>query len=342
MRARLSFSRTRHWFAIDVGSSSIKIAEVVDGRGGAQVSRVGVLPVPQGAVENGFVHQVHVLAEAIEAFTGPTRRRPRQSVISIPGRGVIIKHLRLAGHRVEELDQVIEFEAMDAIPEDLGNVNLDYHVLGPSDDGNGLEILLIAARKALVENYIQLLEVSGLVPGIVDVDYFALRSGWDRLPDHRADALIHVGARSTTIHVPGEGPPGYTTELPLGGEQFTDTLAEKLRVPRDEAETVKCAGLSPEIAGVLDPMCERFASSVRRSLDLFGTLSDGAESRRISLSGGSAPLPGLAPSLAKALDAEVRVCGPFFEESRALPPMDVQAGPAFAVVAGLATRSPFE
>lgn len=335
-----SFRRARAWFAIDVGSSSVKLAEAVDGRDGARVLRTAVLPAPAGAVENGFVRHTRVLGDAIREFAGAARGRPRRAVVSIPGRGVMIKRLHLPDQGPDGLDRAIEFEAMDAVPEDLDNVNLDYHVIGPSDDGNGLEILLVAAKKDLVENYVDLLEAAGLVPAIVDVDHFALRSGSRGLPDHRAEVLVHVGARSTTVHVPTDHLPGYTADLPVGGEQLTESLAEDLGVSRDEAEAVKCGDRSRAVARLLDSPCERFAAEVARSLNLFGALGDRAEPRRVSLSGGSALLPGLGPSLTRALDAEVRVCGPFFRDS--LPPEDVHTGPAFAVVAGLVTRSPFE
>lgn len=334
------FRRECAWFAVDVGSSSVKVAEAVDGRDGARVLRTAVLPAPAGAVENGFVRQTRILGDAIREFAGPARGRTRRAVASIPGRGVMLKRLRLPEQGMDGLDRVIEFEAMDAVPEDLDNVNLDYHVLGPSDDGNGLEILLVAARKDLVENYVELLETAGLVPAVVDVDHFALRSGSRGLPDRRADVLVHVGARSTTVHVPTDDLPGYTADLPVGGEQLTESLAGDLGVSRDEAEAVKCGDRSPGVARLLASPCDRFAAEVARSLNLFGALGDRTEPRRISLSGGGALLPGLGPSLARALDAEVRVCGPFFGDS--LPPEDAHTGPAFAVVAGLVTRSPSE
>ena len=182
------------------------------------------------------------------------------------------------------------------------------------------------------------MEVAGLVPVIVEVDHFALRSGSSRLPHEGADALIHVGACSTTIHIPADDPPGYTTDLPLGGERFTEGLAENLGVSRDEAEVIKCGAPSPDIGGLLESLCDEFATKAGRSLNLFGALSDRTD--RVSLSGGSALLPGLGPSLARALEAEVRVCGPFFGGTPALE--GSRTGPAFAVVAGLVTRSPSE
>ena len=331
----------RRWFAVDVGSSAVKIAEVTAGRNGPEVLRAGSLPVPRGAVDNGFVCRADVLGDAIREFAGPARGKPRQAVVSIPGRGVIIKRVQVPAQPVERLDSVIEFEAMEAIPEDLDAVNLDYHVLGSSADGSGLEVLLIAARKTLVESYVALLDAAGLVPAVVDVDYFALRSGSGGFREQGAEVLVHVGARSTTLHIPAGGPPGHTTDLPLGGEQFTESLAESLRVPRDEAEDLKRGGdPSPEVTGLLDSLCEPFAAQVSRGFNLLGGLGDGP--RRIVLSGGSALLPGLGPGLARVLDAEVRVYRPFFA-GRGLPsPGAERPGPAFAVVAGLAARSPSE
>ena len=334
--------RRRRWFAVDVGSSAIKIAEVTDRGGGAEVLRAGTLPVPPGAVENGVVRETGAIARAIGTFATPGGGARPPVVVAVPGRGVIIKRLQLPVQTRETLDDVIEFEAMDAVPEDLGNVNLDYHVLGPSEDGSGLAVLLVAVRKTLVESYIQLLEAAGLAPAIVDVDHFALGRLCEELSadGETPSAWIHVGARSTTIHVPAPHGPGYTTDLPVGGEQVTEGLAEKLSVPRDEAETIKRGSTVTAAGDLLDSPCDSLAAQIARGLNLFGPLGDGTATRRIALSGGSAVLPALDRSLARALDAEVRVRGPFFPGATLTD--GEPAGPAFALVAGLAARNPVE
>ncbi len=330
--------RSRRWFAVDVGSSAIKIAEFTDSGGGAKVLRAAALPVPPGAVENGVVRESGVLARAIRTFVATDDGARPPVVAAIPGRGVIIKRLELPGQTREALDDVIEFEAMDAVPEDLGNVNLDYHVLGPSETGSGLAVLLVAARKTVIENHVQLLESAGLAPAIVDVDHFALGRLCQELPagGETPSAWIHVGARATTIHVPVPDGPGYTTDLPVGGEQLTEDLAERLSVPRDEAETIKRGGTTAAAGQPLDSLCDSLAAHIGRGLNLFEPLDHRTAPRRIALSGGSAVLPGLGPSLARALDAEVRVCS-----GMALTGGE-PAGPAFAVVAGLAARNPVE
>jgi len=338
-----AFKRRRRWFAVDVGSSAIKIAEVADRGGKSEVVRAGALPVPPGAVENGVVRETAVLARAIRTFAAPGDGARPPVVAAIPGRGVIIKRLELPAQSRERLDEVIEFEAMDAVPEDLGNVNLDYHVLGPSEDGSGLDVLLVAARKALVERHVQLLEAAGLTPVIVDVDHFALGRLCDdlSLDGDTPSAWIHVGARSTTIHLPAPDGPGYATDLPVGGEQLTESLAENLSVSRDEAETIKRGGSNDVAVGDwLDSPCDSLAARISRGVNLFGPLGHETAPRRVALSGGSAVLPGLGTSLARALDAEVRVCGPFFTGITVTA--GEPAGPAFAVVAGLAARDPDE
>ena len=340
MRGLLGFlplSRpVRPWFALDVGSSAVKVAEVAERRGAPEVLRAGSLPVPPGAVENGFVRRADAVGEAVREFAGRAGRKPCRAVVSVPGRAVILKRLKVPAHPLEQLDQVIEFEAMEVIPEDLDAVNLDYHVLGAADGGSALEVLLVAARRTLVESYAALLDAAGLIPAVVDVDYFALRAG-SLGSEH---ALVHVGARSTTLHIPGAGPPGLTMDLPAGGERFTENLAEGLRVSRDEAEALKRGDPTPEAAGLLDSLCERFAAEAGRGFSLLGGLPDGSGPRRVVLSGGGALLPGLRAGLARALDAEVHVYSPSF--AAAAPPEARRQGPAFAVVAGLAARSPSE
>ena len=250
------------------------MAEVTGGRGGGQVVRTGTLPVPAGAVENGLVHEIDTVGRAMREFAGAERGKTPQAVVSIPGRRAIIKRLQVACRETDDLDRVIEFEAMDAIPEELDNVRLDYHVVGPSENGDGLEVMLVAARNTLVASYVDLMEAAGLAAAVVDVDHFALRSGSAPGPEDNAQGnvrvLVHVGACSTIIHIPAEASPGHTTDLPLGGEQFTEDLAGRLRVPRDEAEAVKCDAPAGEVAGLLDTLCDEFAARVARGLNLLG------------------------------------------------------------------------
>ncbi len=335
------WKRSRRWFVVDVGSSAIKIAEVTDTSGETEVVRAGALPVPPGAMENGVVRETAALARTIQAFAAADDAARPPVVAAIPGRGAIIKRLRLPAQSEGTLDDVIEFEAMDAIPEDLGNVNLDYQMLGTSEDGSALEVLLVAARKSLVERHVQLLESAGLTPVVVDIDHFALARVCAGLSgDETPWAWIHVGARSTTVHLPAPDGPGYTTDLPVGGEQLTEGLATKLRIPRDEAETLKRGGASTAVDELLDSLCDSLAAQIGRGLQLYGALGAGATPRHIALSGGSAVLPGLGPSLARALDAEVRVHGALFPGT-ALAGSEL-AEPAFAVAAGLAVRDPAE
>jgi type IV pilus assembly protein PilM len=340
------------YVAFDIGSSSVKMVEAVVDKGGCRLLNVGVLPLPQGAVQNNMVVEGRLVAEAIRKLIQQNGVKSSKVISAVPGRAVIIKKLQMPRQEEDELEANVEFEANKLVPENLENVNLDYQVLGYLEGGNKMEVLLVAVKKEIVNSFTDVIEAAGLTPAIMDVDYFAMESMYETNYEPQAAGevigLIHVGARYTSINVLSNGISTFTGDLPVGGEEFTDTLRRATQISGEQAETFKVTGLlegkkGSDLESLLRSASESLAEDVRRTLTLYGAIASEEGIRRIYLSGGGAKVVGLTSVMEEKLGVPVQMAEPFrnFRSSKNVDETSLaDLAPLLGVAVGLAIRRP--
>lgn len=340
--------------ALDIGSTSIKMVETVMDKSGYRVLSLGMLPIPTNAIQNNMVADAKTVADTIRQLVKENKVRTTQVVSSIPGRAVIMKKIQMPMQEESELEANIEFEANSVIPERMENVNLDYQVLDLVDGGSKLDVLLVAVKKEIVNSYVEAIKDAGLVPVVMDVDYFALenmyQANYTDDPPGGVIGLIHVGARYTSITLIQNGVFTFTGDLPIGGDEFTDRVRRELKLSLEAAETYKTTGLLAGGAGgnlgaILQTASEDFSAEIHRTVSLYGTVgaeeSDGVKG--IYLSGGGAKVPGVQASLEAHMAVPVHMAEPFrgFTIAKSVDrALILESAPVFAIAAGLSIRRP--
>jgi type IV pilus assembly protein PilM len=339
------------YVALDIGSSSVKMVEAVKDKAGYRLANIGIAPLPPTAVQNNTVVEKGPVVSAIRSLIRDHRVKATKVISVVPGRAAIIKKIQLPVQREEQLDANVEFEAANVIPESLENVNLDYQVLNFLEEGTQMEILVVAVKKEIINSYTQAINEAGLVPMIMDVDYFAMENMYETNYEpnpHKLVGLIHIGARYTSINLLKDGVSSFTGDLPIGGEALTESLMEQLNIRYDQAETLKITGVldgerRPNVEELLDPLCHSLVEDVSRTLTLYGTMAAGEPANTVYLSGGSARFKPLLPLLEKRLNLPVHLCEPFrsFSLARHISRDSLsESAIAFAVGSGLSIRRP--
>jgi type IV pilus assembly protein PilM len=347
-----SIGQKDSFVAFDIGSSSIKMVEAAADKSGYRLLNVGLTPLPTGAVQNNMVVESRLVADAIRNLIQEKGVRASKVISAVPGRAVIIKKIQMPCQDEDELEANIEFEANKLIPENLENVNLDYQVLGYLEGGNKMEVLLVAVKREIVNSFTDVIESAGLTPAIIDVDYFAMESMYETNYEPQGAGevigLIHIGARYTSINVLSNGISIFTGDLPVGGEEFTDSLRRAMRISAEEAETFKVTGLldgrkPSELEPLLRPPAESLAEDIQRTLSLYGAIASEEGIRNIYLSGGGAKVVGLAAAIEEKLGVPVQLAEPFrnFRIGKNVDKTSLdEIGPLLGVAVGLAIRRP--
>ena len=342
------------YVALDIGSSSIKMVEAAVDKSGYRVLNLGILPLPENAIQNNMVVDATPVVDVIRRLMQENGVKSKQVISAVPGRAVIMKKVQMPKQEPAELEANIEFEAQNIIPDSLQNVNLDYQVIHEADDGNKMDVLLVAVKKEIINSYADVIAAAGLTPAVMDVDYFALENMYEA--NYRGEiatgvvALIHIGAQYTSITLLQGGASIFTGDLSLGGSYFTESLARQLGIEVEAAEAFKTTGVLDgkrelDFESALRVTCEELADEVRRTVSLYGAVpsEDGDGLNMILLSGGGAKLDMLRVMLEERMGVPTRLSEPFraFSVQRSVNrDYLLQAAPYFAVGAGLSIRRP--
>ena len=341
--------RDEPYLSIDIGSSSIKVLEVRGTVGQLRLTNWATLPTPPSAIQNNMVYETTAVAQATQALIESHGVHARKVITAVPGPAVIIKRVTLPAQSAQELENTILFEAGNFIPEDLENVNLDYQITDYLDDGKRMEVLLVAAKKDIVTSYTETVRAAGLLPIVIDVDYFALENmfevNYDVVSEH-AIALVNIGARYSSINILKGGRSTFTGDVPVGGRDISEALMRDLGVSAEEAETLKAGGTNEKVpadhsAAVIESATAALIEEIHHALSFFWTAATDETIDKLYLSGGVARMPSLAQQLGERIQAPVEIAQPFANVSidRAIDSAQLhQQAPEFAVAMGLAVR----
>ena len=223
--------------------------------------------------------------------------KQKEVAVSVSGHSVILRKINLPVMTREELDESIQWEAEQYIPFDINDVNIDVAILNDHNDQGQMDVLLVAAKKDMINDYINVVREAGLIASVVDVDSFAVQNAFEvnyNLPVGETVALINVGAAVVNINVVHSGVSAFTRDIAQGGNQYTDEIQKQLNVSYDEAEALKVGGggndvdsvVPQEVERVMQQVSETIANDVQRSLDFYAATSADASINRIYLSGG--------------------------------------------------------
>lgn len=348
-------ARGKQAVGLDIGSGSIKVCALKPTKKSYQLQAFGMVPLPPEAIVDGALMNSTAVVDAIQELFATHKIKNKQVATSVSGHSVIIKKINLPQMTPEELEESIQWEAEQYIPFDINDVNIDVQILNTESTQAGqMDVLLVAAKKDMVNDYTSVILEAGLEPVVVDVDSFAVQNMFEinyEVPRSETVVLINIGAQVTNINVLANGTSTFTRDISVGGAQFTDAIQKALNVSYDEAEALKLGGgtdtdavVPQEVERVLQTESEAIANEVQRSLDFYAATSADAHIARIFLAGGSAKIPALVKTIERRTSVPVEVVNPFrnleVSSKVADPEYLASIAPMAGVVVGLALRAP--
>jgi type IV pilus assembly protein PilM len=313
------FGKKDHLVGLDIGSSTIKLAEVSETKKGRILQKFGMIDVPQGSILEGRIKDPAVVADTIKRLADELDVKESNVATSVAGYSVIIKRITVGRATEEELEDTIQYEAEQYIPFDVQDVNLDFHIIGEHETNpNQMHVMLVAAKKEIINEYVDLLEMAGLNPCIIDIDVFALERVFEEnyLNEQGNIALIDIGANKMNINIVKDYMSAFTRDVTIGGEQITREIASRFECSFPEAEAIKLGEVSekaPEdqVHEIIHTYSSRWSDEVRRAIDFYYSTAPDEEIRRILLSGGAARTPGFPDLLSAEVSVDVQMCDPF-------------------------------
>lgn len=350
---------------LDIGSHSIKLVEINHSKKGMILKNFGIIGLPKDAIVEGTIKEMEVVASVIKNLYKNLGIRNKNVATAISGFSVIVKKISISKRDESELDSSIHEEAEQYIPFDISDVNLDYEILnvpeeglsgeGPEEGGakkgtDMMDVMLVAAKKDIIEDYESLIQLAGLNPMVMDVDAFALQNAFEASTGKVTGcyAIINVGAEELGINAIKDGISIFTRDSSYGGSQITEAIMSKFNISFEEAEKIKLGGTKIDkeksaLEEIFTTMVSGWVQEIKRALDFLSTTYPDESIEKILVSGGAYRIPGFIKYLEQETGIPVEELNPFANlqinekvfDPRYLSYIAPQAG----VAVGLALRS---
>jgi type IV pilus assembly protein PilM len=309
------FGRKKTTVGLDIGSGLVKVAVVDHSKKQPELVKVAVVPLLADAIVEGEVMDPGIVAEAIQSALAAADVKGKQVVTAVGGRDVIIKRIQIERVKEQQARELMRWEAEQHVPFDMESVELDFQILDPDDDGVEMSVLLVAAKRELIESKLRVLTDAGLEPGMVDVDAFALHNAFEiNYPDAMRGivALVNIGHDVTNINILDDGVPILTRDITVGTRRFREDLQRERGISADEAQQLlQGYDRSAHLDAVLESRGEEIAVGIERAAAFLASSSRAPSAvRAIYTCGGGARIPGLSDALADRLRVSVQQANP--------------------------------
>jgi len=343
------FQRKKEILGIDIGSSSVKLVQLKPQKSGYNLINLGILPLPPEAIVDNALMDSSSIVETIKNLIKSLGIKEKEIACSVSGNSVIIRKILLPAMPPEELEDQIQWEAEQYIPFDINDVNIDFQLLSQDDhDVSKMNVLLVASKKDIINDYVTVFNEARLKRAIMDVDSFSVQNVFEMNYDTDPEdvyALINIGASIMNINIVKGGISLFTRDVQMGGNLYTEEIQKQFALSRDDAERVKLTGDIQEpdhLNDVLDRINDTLAIEVRRSLDFYNSNAGDGKITKVFLSGGCSKTPKLSDAVGERLGMPVELLNPFqkinFSEKEFDPEYLQAIGPLMIVAIGLATR----
>ncbi|OEU52994.1 MAG: pilus assembly protein PilM [Desulfobacterales bacterium C00003060] len=343
-----------HLIGLDIGSRTIKLAEILQTKKDRILKKFGIADLPQGAIVDGRIKEPGVVADTIKGLMNDLKVKEQKVAISIAGYSIIIKRITVDKMTDDEMQEGIQYEAEQYIPFELQDVNIDFHIIGNHESNpNQMNVMLVAAKKEIVDEYVDLLEMANLKPCVIDIDVFALERMFEDnyLNEEGNIALIDIGANKMNMNIVKDNISVFTRDVSVGGDQITREIASRFDCSFEEAEAAKIGEAKnkvPEegIQEIISSFTSIWCDEIRRGIDFYCSTYRDEDIRQIILSGGATQTPGFFDLLSAETSVDVQMCKPFeslqIDEKQNDLDYLHKIAPQAAICMGLASRRVYD
>lgn len=343
------FFTSKKTIGVDLGSSSIKLAELSISKGLATLENFAFVQTPASALSNGDLTDTFLLGESVKALHKEQKFSRKNANIGMWGASAIVKKITMPKTDPKTLSDQIKYEAQQYLPFDISQVTIEYHVLPFSSSAEQMDILIVAGQNDAINKYLEVAAYSELKCSIIDVSCLALANifefNYGKL--NEPVGLFNFGANSTQFVVLFQGEVIFARDIPVGGFHFTNEIHKNMGVTLEEAEGLKLAQSTqaevPENTRTYMNLALEFVTEeIRNSIDFYSASSSDMFLAKVFYTGGASLTAGLIDHLADTLKINFEVLNPMINikpgNKKFTANYLAQITPFLAVPLGLALR----
>ncbi len=322
---------------LDIGSSLIKIVEIDHSGSVPKIVHFGCTRLLPEAIVEGEIMDRGLVIDGITECVEQSGITTDNVVSAVSGRAVIVKKVIMDKMTPEDAQEAIFWEAEQHVPFDIDDVCLDFQILNDDIGANQMEVLLVAAKKDMVNVHASLIRDAGLNPAIIDVDSFAVQNCFELSrkahsavmddsdleeeefenaggSDGKVLGLINIGSDVTNINIIQGDSPQFTRDISVGTDQFVESLQKELDLDYEAAQKVVHGDIGEldgsRVREIIKKRSDDLSLGIERSISFLKASGDTEKIDEATLSGGGAHIPYLREILSERHGMEFSIHNP--------------------------------
>jgi len=317
-----------HIVGIDIGSYSVKAAELAVREGGPCLVKAELKEI--GISEDAESYEEETISALKYIVRGMDLKRSK-TIVSINCSYTAVKKVTVPYMPKSELREGIMLEAKSYFPFRTDQSVLDFEVMGDVVE-KGIrkyEVMVGVCPLNTVNKYLSLVHKAGIKPAsFISVSY-ALQKLAQELSRKASGTLCYVdiGHLHTELIICKDGALVFSRKIPVFGNDFTKAMTAslisekgKVQFSTEEAEKIKCDIGMPQdndsriienkipanqVLAMLRTPAENLANEINRCFDYYREESGSGKINSVTIFGGGASLSGLTKFLSQELTLQV-------------------------------------
>lgn len=320
-------SNSNQYVGLDIGASQIKAVGLQSNNSPRpKLIGIGAVPTPPGVISDGAILESRSLRPAIlAAFAqGRLKVRGQNIVIGLKGLNILYKKVVIPFQEGPAMVEQVLREAQVQIDSELNDWIIDYQILTEKDEQGQVAIMIVAGKRAMIEEVYKIVLELGARPVIFDCDVFAISNVHELSYQQTKEnsLFIDIGRDSTKVLFKNaDGVPILVRSLSIGGGHLTESMSRNLSIDLQRAESLKVSSSQSgtifqdqQLGSIVKKHIDELLAELSQTIEFYaGTAENPADSKieSIFLSGGAATTTGLAHAISQKLRARVEFLDPF-------------------------------
>lgn len=344
------------YLGVDIGTTSIKVVEVKQGKTLPSIVNYGLLQSSGYLLRANDVLQNSSLklftessTELLKALIKKMNPKTGEASASLPTFSVFMSVFEFPEMSQSDLEKSLTYQARQYVPLPISEVALDWIKVGEREDEKGFkfqQVLLISVPQELIKKYQIIFKGAGLNLRLLEIESLSINRSLiaqDRTPT----IVVDVGSLATNVSFFENGQFKFNFQSDYAGASLTQSLASSLNINPIRAEELKKehgilnVGPNYELSTIMLPFLDVIISEVKKAqFNYQSQFFTPHKTERIILSGGGANLAGIEKYFEKEFNFPIIKASPFFkfEYPPLIEPLVKDLNPTFSVALGLALK----
>jgi type IV pilus assembly protein PilM len=332
---------------LDFGNHSVKAVQLdrlTESK--PRLVNFGSQPTPNGVINSeDFAHQ-QKLADALKALYDSSKFRTKNVVMALPEFSVFTRFMELIGVKDEEIANTVYYQAKTYIPIPVEDVQISAMPIGKDESRGATRVLVVAAPKKIIDIYLTVVELAGLVPVAVETESVAMGRAMFKSTLNKNLLMLDFGATSTDMSVLNDGNMVFSQSISIGSDAMTQAIVNQFNFDYAQAEQYKRnyglnqAMLEGKIYTAIKPIIDSIITEVQRGLEFYKTRTLLPIPQDCLLNGDGALLPELGKYITAALGINSQIADPWqnIEVDKKFADVLAKNKPSYSVAVGLGLK----